>query len=241
MHAEQLPALHTVAQAVPVFCQVPVVSHVCGCSPLHCIEPGEQTPAQLPSLHVLVHGVPDCQVPVMSHVCGVSPLHCLAPGVQLPVQPPSMQTYGQAGVQPPESLASETAPLPDPDSGPLPDPDSGPLLDPESDPLLDRESDPLLDPELSPVVESLGKLSPLSARSGTSGSPTRAAQAETTTGAVTSGTKRKTFTRIQSSPLCSPAPAGPYARSAGASPDPPWRWQVMKSRSGLTTAGILGW
>jgi hypothetical protein len=95
VHAEQLPALQIVAQAEPLFCQLPPESQSCGCRPLHCIAPGVHTPEQLPPVHVLVHGVPDTQVPVESHVCGVSPLHCVAPGVQLPVQPLVVQMYWQ--------------------------------------------------------------------------------------------------------------------------------------------------
>jgi hypothetical protein len=96
VQAEQLPELQTTAQGVPMSCHAPIASHVCGCRPTHCIEPGEHTPAQLPPVHVLAHAVPDCHVPVLSHVCGVSPLHCLAPGVQLPVQPLVVQTYWHA-------------------------------------------------------------------------------------------------------------------------------------------------
>ena len=34
--------------AVPVFCQVPVVSQVCGWRPLHCFVPGVQAPVHAP-------------------------------------------------------------------------------------------------------------------------------------------------------------------------------------------------
>ena len=93
VHAEQLPELHIKAQGAPMSCHVPVASHVCGCSPKHCTEPGEHTPAQLPPLHVVVQGAPDCHAPVLSQACGVSPLHVAVPGVQLPVQPLVAQTY----------------------------------------------------------------------------------------------------------------------------------------------------
>jgi len=43
-----LAALQTYAQAATAFCQVPVASQVCGCSPMHCFAVGEQTPVQVP-------------------------------------------------------------------------------------------------------------------------------------------------------------------------------------------------
>jgi len=163
VQAEQLPELHTTAQDAPVFCHVPAPSHVCGCRPTHCIEPGEHTPTQLPPLHVVVHGMPDCHTPVLSQVCGVSPLQALAPGVQLPVQPLVVQTYWQAapksfhvslelhncgckplhrtvpGVHP----ASEPSPLPEsipPPASESRDPASLASLDPVSPPLPDPEN-----------------------------------------------------------------------------------------------------
>jgi hypothetical protein len=59
-----LPAAH----ALPLFCQVPVESHVCGCWTLHCTVPGVHTPVHAPLAHAWpVHGtgvphVPDVQV-----------------------------------------------------------------------------------------------------------------------------------------------------------------------------------
>jgi hypothetical protein len=46
-----VPLLHTNGHAEPVFCQVPVLSQVCGCWPLHCTAFGVQTPEQIPALH----------------------------------------------------------------------------------------------------------------------------------------------------------------------------------------------
>lgn len=58
LHGMPLAGSHvplTLAQAVqPVqvvvsFCQYPSLSHVCGCAaPLHCFDPGVQTPVQAP-------------------------------------------------------------------------------------------------------------------------------------------------------------------------------------------------
>jgi hypothetical protein len=49
----QAPLVHTfgLAHAEPELCHVPVPSHVCGCAPLHCIEPGTQVPTQPPAVH----------------------------------------------------------------------------------------------------------------------------------------------------------------------------------------------
>jgi hypothetical protein len=46
-----VPPLHTWVHAAPAFCQVPVVSQVWGCWPLHCTAPGVHAPVQLPPLH----------------------------------------------------------------------------------------------------------------------------------------------------------------------------------------------
>ena len=48
MRPGQAPFVHTLAQGLPVFCQLLFESHVCGCRPLHCIEPGTQVPVQAP-------------------------------------------------------------------------------------------------------------------------------------------------------------------------------------------------
>jgi hypothetical protein len=77
---------------VPVICQVPVASQVCGWSPLHCFAVGAQVPVQAPPLQTNAQAVPVfCQVPVASQVCGCRPLHCFIPGVQAPVQAPALQ------------------------------------------------------------------------------------------------------------------------------------------------------
>jgi hypothetical protein len=58
-------------QTVPLFCQVPVASHICGCAPLQVTSPGLQMPVQVPVLQTFGHAVPVfCHVPVASHVCG---------------------------------------------------------------------------------------------------------------------------------------------------------------------------
>jgi hypothetical protein len=94
--------LQTLVQAAPVFCQVPVLSQVCGCCPVHCLFPGVQVPLQVPvvPLQTLGQAVPVfCQAPVVSQVCGCWPLHCLSPGVQAPVQAAVvlLQTLVQTG------------------------------------------------------------------------------------------------------------------------------------------------
>jgi len=91
-----LPSLHdvpVVGEQVPVdseqaeqpvhvagsFCQRPFASHVCGCAvPLHCLEPGVQTPVHAPLVgsQMKVHAFPlFCHLPVASHVCGWVPVH----------------------------------------------------------------------------------------------------------------------------------------------------------------------
>jgi len=48
---EQLPldAVQTKAQALPLFCQAPVASQVCGCRAVHVFAPGAHVPAQTPA------------------------------------------------------------------------------------------------------------------------------------------------------------------------------------------------
>ena len=48
VHAAQVPALQTFAQAAPVFCQTPFASHICGCRFMHCLALGVQLPVQVP-------------------------------------------------------------------------------------------------------------------------------------------------------------------------------------------------
>jgi hypothetical protein len=79
-----------------VFFQVPVASQVCGCSPLHVMAFGVQTPVQAPVLAEQTYwqGVPLlCQVPVASQSCGCSPLHVFDAGAQTPVQAPPLHRY----------------------------------------------------------------------------------------------------------------------------------------------------
>jgi len=98
--AVALPTL--VAQAAPLFCQVPVPSHVWGCRPLHCTAPGVQTPEQLPAEQTYSHevGLPHC--PLELQVSTESPIppspmrHCPEPGVHTPVHEPLTHTYWQA-------------------------------------------------------------------------------------------------------------------------------------------------
>jgi hypothetical protein len=91
-------AEQTYGQSVPAFCQVPVLSQVCGCRPLQVVLLGEQDPEHVPPLQALVvHGEPlSCQVPVSSQSWGWLPLHCLVLGGQAPEQAPALHTYGQA-------------------------------------------------------------------------------------------------------------------------------------------------
>ena len=102
VHAEaQAPAVHTLAQGAPVFCQVPLASHVCGCWPLHCSAPGVQTPVHVaaaepaspedwPPLQTYGHVAPcACHAPVESHVCGSLLLQRVRPGLHAPEHAPA--------------------------------------------------------------------------------------------------------------------------------------------------------
>jgi hypothetical protein len=86
--------LQTNWHAVPVFCHVPVSSHVCGCCPLHWVAAGVHEPVRVPPLHtygqvdpLLVHE------PDALHVCGWRPLHWVAAGVHEPVQAPPTHAW----------------------------------------------------------------------------------------------------------------------------------------------------
>ena len=85
MHAPVTQAELVQAEAVP---HVPLAEQVC--TPLleHCVDPGTQTPVQLPLAHANVHAeaLPHC--PVALHVCTPLPEHCTAPGVHTPVHAP---------------------------------------------------------------------------------------------------------------------------------------------------------
>ena len=71
LHAAQVPALHTLGQTLPVFCQAPVASQVWGWSALHRTDNGTQVPEQIPALHTLEQAVPvSCQSPAVLQVCG---------------------------------------------------------------------------------------------------------------------------------------------------------------------------
>jgi hypothetical protein len=92
--AAHAPLVQTPVHAVPVFCQVPVVSHVCGCCPLHCIVPGVQVPVHAPATHANGHVAPVLtQLPLVSHACGWAPLHCIPPCEHDPEQAPAMHIW----------------------------------------------------------------------------------------------------------------------------------------------------
>ena len=58
----------TKGQAEPVFFQAPVLSHVWGCRPLHCLALAVQA-VHVPPLQIIEQMLPVfCQVPVESHV-----------------------------------------------------------------------------------------------------------------------------------------------------------------------------
>lgn len=44
VQAAHAPLVQASGHAEPLLCQVPVLSHVCGCRPLHCVAPGEHVP-----------------------------------------------------------------------------------------------------------------------------------------------------------------------------------------------------
>lgn len=93
-----LLSLHTYAQAEPLFTHVPVASHTCGWSLLHCFAPGVQLPPHVPvpALQTYGQALPlFAQAPAELQTCGWSPLHCLAAGVQALHVPP-LQMIGQA-------------------------------------------------------------------------------------------------------------------------------------------------
>jgi hypothetical protein len=72
------PLLQTPAHAAPLFCQVPVLSQVCGCDPVHWVAPGVQLPVQVPLWQTYAHVDPVFpHVPVLLHVWGCSGLEVL--------------------------------------------------------------------------------------------------------------------------------------------------------------------
>jgi hypothetical protein len=64
-----VPAVQTYGHAAPLFCQLPLESHICGCCPLHCRLPGVQTALpHEPPLHTYGQLAPlFCHAPVPSH------------------------------------------------------------------------------------------------------------------------------------------------------------------------------
>jgi hypothetical protein len=77
--------------ALPVFCQTPLASQVCGWEPLHCFAPGVQAPEHAPVALLQRWGqaVPlSCHAPLALQVWGCSPLHCADVGLQEPPQAP---------------------------------------------------------------------------------------------------------------------------------------------------------
>jgi hypothetical protein len=78
-------------QALPVLCQAPLASQVCGWGPLHCFAPGVQAPEHAPVALLQRWGqaVPlSSQAPLALQVWGCSPLHCTDVGLQEPAQAP---------------------------------------------------------------------------------------------------------------------------------------------------------
>jgi hypothetical protein len=99
--AAEAVAEHTYWHGLPVFCQVPVLSHVCGCRLLHWWLPGVQLPLQVPELLLQTYwqALPlFCHAPVLSQTCGCWLLHWWLVGVQVPVHLAVLlsQTYWQA-------------------------------------------------------------------------------------------------------------------------------------------------
>ena len=77
-------------QTDPLFCQAPLVLHVCGCWPLHCAAPGVHDPVHTPLTHAwFVHGAGVPQPPEELQVCTLLPEHCTEPGEHVPVQTPA--------------------------------------------------------------------------------------------------------------------------------------------------------
>ena len=97
LNGGQMPFRHEpTVQAEPVGTHVPVLSHVCGCWPEHCVAPGLHA-THTPSRHAGVapaHATGDPQLPVpcsasltcvggvCSGVCGPSQTQCLGNGVE---------------------------------------------------------------------------------------------------------------------------------------------------------------
>ena len=69
VHAAQVPALQTFAQAAPVFCQTPFGSHVWGCRFMQPFMPGVQLPVQVPVAFTQTNGQ---AVPVSTHALPVT-------------------------------------------------------------------------------------------------------------------------------------------------------------------------
>ena len=77
--------------ALPVLCQAPLASQVCGWEPLHCFAPGVQAPEQTPVALLQRWGQAfplSCHAPLALQVWGCSPLHCADVGLQEPAQAP---------------------------------------------------------------------------------------------------------------------------------------------------------
>jgi len=178
----QVPPRHVWGDthALPLFCQAPLASQVCGCWPLHWVCPSAHDPWQAPFTHVwFAHAAAFCQLPAALHVCGWLPLHWMAPGLHEPVHtPPTHAELVHITAAPQASPAAShvCTPLPEHcvapgrhtaaevplDEAPLPDDealDDGP---PPEDELLD-EPPAVASPPSSPVAMPLDDNPPLPA------------------------------------------------------------------------------
>jgi hypothetical protein len=84
-----MPLVQTLAQAIPLLAQCPVVSQSCGwLLAAQRVAPGEHSHAEVPT-HTPVHTAPlATHCAFVLHVCGVLPLQRVVPGVQTPVHEP---------------------------------------------------------------------------------------------------------------------------------------------------------
>ena len=70
------------------------MSHVCGCSPLHCTAPGVHEPTQAPDTHAWpVQALAEPHCPDALHDCTPLLEHWVVPGTQAPMQAPATQAW----------------------------------------------------------------------------------------------------------------------------------------------------